>query len=143
MAKHKKKLSRSHLKLEALEARQLLAGVTGGGTEVGSDIHHPNGNTYDQVLMTGSSVTVTADAGQITRVSFLDLQGDIVQAEFSGAGDLTISLDKFVGPAEAANYVQPGVKYVQGLATFTITGENASTNFSVFSVGSGNAVVQS
>lgn len=135
--------SRSRLKLEALEQRQLLAGIVGnqGGQEVLSNVVHPNGNVYDQVLMNGSTVTVSADAGQVTRVSFLDLQGDIVQAEFSGAGTLTISLDPetFKGPAEAANYNQPGVKYVQGLASFTIQGSDASTNFGVFSVGTGNA----
>jgi S-layer protein len=142
MAKRKKKMSRSHLKLEALEARQLLAGVTGAGTEVGSDIHHPNGNVYDQVLMTGTSVSVTADAGQITRVSFLDMQGDIVQAEFSGAGQLTISLDGDTAKAnvDPTGYNQTGVKYEQGLASFTIQGTDATTNFNVFSVGSLNAV---
>lgn len=143
MAKYtKNKKSRSSLRVEALEQRQLLAGITGGGTEVLSNVVHPNGNVYDQVLMTGSTVTVTADAGQVTRVSFLDLQGDIVQAEFSGKGTLSISLDGFVGPAAAANYNQPGVNYVQGLASFTIQGSDASTNFSVFSVGSANAVNQ-
>jgi len=141
-AKFASKSRKSALRIEALEQRQLLAAVTGGGTEVGTDIRHPNGNIYDQVLMTGASVTVSADAGQVTRVSFLDLSGDIVQAEFSGKGSLTISLDQFKAAAEAANYNQPGVKYVGGLATFTIQGEDASTNFSVFSVGSGNAVNQ-
>lgn len=139
----KTKNSRSALRVEALESRQLLAGITGSGTEVLSDrFVASNGNTFDQVLMTGSSVTVTADAGQITRVSFLDLQGDIVQAEFSGKGTLSISLDGFVAPAEAAKYIQPGVNYVSGLATFTIQGSDASTNFRVFTVGSATAVNQ-
>lgn len=133
----------SGLRVEALEARQLLAAVTGSGTEVGSNIQHPNGNVYDQVLMTGASVTVSADAGQVTRVSFLDAQGDIVQAEFGGKGTLTINLDNFKSAAPAANYNQPGVNYVGGLATFTINGSDATTNFSVFSVGSANAVNQS
>lgn len=130
------------LRVETLEARQLLAAVTGSGTEVGSNIVHPNGNVYDQVLMTGSSVTVGADAGQVTRVSFLDLQGDIVQAEFAGKGTLTVSLDSFKSAAPATNYIQPGVNYVSGLATFTISGSDSTTNFSVFSVGSANAVNQ-
>ncbi|MFN5560103.1 MAG: hypothetical protein ACK5CF_05025, partial [Opitutaceae bacterium] len=134
-----KKKTRSSLRVETLEQRQLLAGITGGGTEVGSNIVAPNGNVYDQVLMTGSSVSVTADAGQITRVSFLDLSGDIVQAEFSGKGTLTVSLDSFGAAAAPANYNQPGVQYVSGLASFTISGTDATTNFSVFSVGTGNA----
>jgi len=134
---------KSALRIEALEQRQLLAAVSGGGTEVGSDIKHANGNVYDQVLMNGASVTVGADAGQVTRVSFLDVNGDIVQAEFSGKGTLTIALDSatFKDAAVPANYNQD-VKYVQGAAGFTIQGSDATTNFSVFSVGPGNAVNQ-
>jgi hypothetical protein len=146
-AKVASKSRKSALRVEALEQRQLLATVTGSGTEVGSNIVHPNGNVYDQVLMTGSSVTVSADDGQVTRVSFLDLNGDIVQAEFSGAGTMTVSLTNpnnagggIGAAAEAANYNQPGVKYVQGLASVTIQGSNANSNVSIFSVGSGNAV---
>ena len=131
---------RSSLRVEALEQRQLLATVTGAGTEVGSNITNPDGRIYDQILMTGASVTVTADPGQVTRVSFLDLQGDIVQAEFAGKGTLVVSLDQFKTAAPAANYNQPGVNYVGGLASFTIQGEDATTNFSVFSIGSLNAV---
>jgi len=136
MAKRTKK--NAALRLEALEQRQLLAGVTGAGTEVGTDIHHPNGNVYDQVLLQGGAVAVTADAGQITRVSFLDMQGDIVQAEFFGKGTLTVAMaDGYSTGVAPANYNQSGVTYVQGLASFTITGADATTNFSVFSVGEG------
>lgn len=130
------------LRLEPLESRQLLAGITGGGTEVLSNVVHPNGAIYDQVLMTGASVTVTADPGQITRVSYLDPSGDIVQIEFSGHGSLSIALDAdtYKAPAEAANYSQPGVKYVQGLASLTIRGSDATTNLSAFAVGTSTAV---
>lgn len=125
------------LRLEPLESRQLLAGITGGGTEVLSNVVHPNGYLYDQVLMTGASVTVTADPGQITRVSYLDPSGDIVQIEFSGKGSLSIALDAdtYKAPADATNYTQPGVQYVQGLASLTIRGSDATTNLSAFAVG--------
>lgn len=143
MAKNTKKLSksrRSALKIEALEQRQLLAGgFTAAQGQEFSDIQHPNGNVYDQVLLKTSAITVTNDPGQITRVSFLDLQGDIVQAEFSGAGELSISLDGFVAAAEATKYNQPGVQYVSGLASFTIQGSDASTYFSLWSVGTATA----
>ena len=66
------------MQLDALEARQLLATVVGGGEEVGSDISF-QGNTYDQILLTGASVSVSADAGQIVRVSALDSNDDIVK----------------------------------------------------------------
>lgn len=137
------KTRKSALRVEALEQRQLLATITGSGTEVGSNIVHPNGNVYDQVLMTGSSVTVTADAGQITRVSFLDASGDIVQAEFAGNGTLTVSLANALSGVAPANYNQSGVTYMQGAATFTIQNSDALTNFSVFTVGQGNAINQS
>lgn len=142
-AKVASKSRKSALRVEALEQRQLLATVTGGGTEVGSNIQHPNGNVYDQVLMTGSSVTVTADSGQVTRISFLDASGDIVQAEFAGTGTLTVTLADFKAAAAPANYNQPNVNYVSGNASFIIQGSDATTNFSVFSVGAGNAVNQS
>ncbi len=142
-AGHASKRLRPAPRIEVLEARQLLAAVTGSGTEVGTNIVHPNGNVYDQVLMTGSSVSVGADANQVTRVSFVDLSGDIVQAEFSGAGTLQITLENFGAAAPAANYNQPGVNYVSGRALFSIQGAGANTNFSVFSIGSANAVNQS
>ncbi len=75
------------MQLEALKARQLLATVVGGGDEVGSDISF-QGNVYDQVLMTGASVTVLADAGQVVRVSAIDSNDDIEQYEFSGSGTI-------------------------------------------------------
>ncbi len=122
------------MQLETLESRQLLATVTGGGTEVGSDISF-QGNVYDQILLTGASVTVNADAGQIVRVSFLDLNGDIVQSEFSGAGNFSVSLDDFGAAAPPVNYDQPGVEYVSGTASITIEGSDSSSNVSVFTVG--------
>ena len=85
MSKCHSKLNRRKryaLYLEALESRQLLATVWGGGEEVGSDIAF-QGNTYDQVLMTGGTVVIEADPGQIVRTSYLDGNGDILQAEFS------------------------------------------------------------
>src|SRR4051812_34221171 len=74
------------------------ATVSGAAVEVASSIRHPNGNIYDQVLLTGPSATVTngwsdptaaargTSPDKITRIAFVDLNGDIVQVEFSGAG---------------------------------------------------------
>jgi hypothetical protein len=145
MAKRTKKMrsSRSAFKLEALEQRQLLATVTGAGSEVGSNIT-VSGKTYDQILMTGSSVTVQADANQIVRVDFLDASGDIVRAEYSGAGSLTINLadtstNSSTTPVSPSKYTISGTKYVTGLASFTVTGSDASSNINVYSLGTGNA----
>ncbi|HYD85509.1 MAG TPA: MBG domain-containing protein, partial [Opitutus sp.] len=67
--------------------------VDGSGSEVNADVQHPNGNTYDQVLLEGNGAVVTANPAQITRVSFIDLSDDIVQVEFTGAGSLAVVID--------------------------------------------------
>src|ERR1041384_6508637 len=115
MAKRNKKQSKSRLlKIEALEQRQLLAsGFAAAQGQEFSNIVHPNGQTYDQIMLKSSSIQVINDPGQVTRVSFLDQDGDIVQAEFSGSGKLGITLDNFSGPADPAGYVQPGIQYVK------------------------------
>ncbi len=114
--------------------------VTGEAVEVGSNIVHPNGNVYDQVLLTGAAASVTADPGQVTRVSFIDMNDDIVQVEFSGKGTLSIALTSPSGPAAPVKYFQPGVRYMRGLATIDIAEPDATSNISVFSVGRANAV---
>lgn len=111
------------------------AKVTGSGTEVNLNVRHPNGNTYDQVLVTGTAVTVTADVGQVTRTSYIDLNDDIIQLEFSGSGSLTLQLEGATGPAVAANYNQSTVAYMKGRAIITIGGADATTNVTVTSVG--------
>jgi len=104
------------------------------------DIRHPNGNVYDQVLLTGAACTVTADPGQVTRLSFIDLNDDIVQVEFSGPGSLTVRLGQATGPAGPLKYNQ-AVTYMKGHASFYLAGADATTNVSAFSVGQGNAVI--
>ena len=109
---------------------------------VAEDIVHPNGNIYDQVLMSTENVTVQADPGQITRVSFLDENDDIVMAEFSGSGALEVSIDPvtFQNAAPPVKYNQPDVSYAKGRARFKITDAKSDTWFSVFSLGSLNVV---
>jgi len=117
--------------------------VAGSGQEVLSNVYvAANHNTFDQVLLTGPTASVTADPGQITRISYVDLSNDIVQVEFSGAGRLAISLDNASGPAVAVNYNQPDVSYMKGHAGIVITGADETTNVAVFSVGRMTAVNQ-
>ena len=117
--------------------------VFGLGSEVGTNIVHPNGNVYDQVLLTGDFATITADAGQITRISFLDMNDDIVQVEFSGAGALTLILENpSSGPVVPIKYNQSGIMYMKGHASIAISGADETTNVSVFSVGKATAVNQ-
>ncbi|MEY4940785.1 MAG: hypothetical protein RIQ93_2520 [Verrucomicrobiota bacterium] len=115
--------------------------LTGFATEIASDIRHPNGNIFDQVLMQGATATMTADPGQILRVSFLDPSDDIVQVEFSGAGAMTIMLDQVSPPAAPTKYNQT-LPYAKGLATIAIVGANETSHVSIFSVGPATAVAQ-
>ena len=116
--------------------------VTGFGRELTpNDIAHPNGNVFDQVLLTGVAEAITADhaVGQVTRTSFVDLDGDIVQVEFSGPGTLSLVLENSSGPAVAGNYNQAGVNYMKGHAGIVIVGATEKTNVSVFTVGRATA----
>jgi hypothetical protein len=108
--------------------------LIGTGTEF-PDITASNGNIYDQILLGASAASVKADPGQILRISFLDLNDDIVQVEFSGAGTLTIVLDAATGPATPLKYNQATTNYMKGHAGIILTGANATTNLTVFSVG--------
>jgi len=113
--------------------------VIGAGSVVGTDIVHPNGNIFDQVLVTGAAESITADAHQVTRTSYIDLNDDIVQVEFSGAGTLSLVLASPSGPAAPLNYNQPTVAYMKGHAGIVITGADDTTNVSVFTVGRATA----
>jgi hypothetical protein len=117
--------------------------ITGTANEVAPNVRHPNGNIYDQVLLTGTAATVQNDPGQITRVSWVDLNSDIVQAEFGGAGSLTITLAGSSGPAPATKYNQPLVSYMRGHASLTVVGSDATTVISIYSVGTLTALNQS
>jgi hypothetical protein len=116
--------------------------IIGTGDELGPNTIHPVTHfTYDQVLLTGPAATITADPDQITRISYIDLNDDIVQVEFSGHGSLSLVLSASSPPAPPARYNQP-VNYMKGHAGIVITGADETTNVSVFSVGRGNAVNQ-
>ena len=121
--------------LSSTDTEVILDG-SGDSPDSFKNILHPNGIIFDQVLLSGSSVTVKAGPTQITRVSFVDLNNDIVQVEFSGSGTCTIELDSasVSGPALPANYNQ-NINYMKGHARVTIDGADADTNVSIFSVG--------
>ena len=117
--------------------------LDGSGDIAGENIQHPNGNIFDQILLTGESIKLQSRPGQITRVSFMDETEDIVQVEFSGAGTFTVTLDPatFLPPAIPPRYNQ-AVEYVTGKPSVVIEGADSSTFFSIFTVGSINAVNQ-
>ncbi len=110
--------------------------LSGSGYVAGENIRHPNDNVFNQILLTGQFIKFKAKSQQITRVSFLDVNGDIVQVEFSGEGTVSITLDPatYKPPAFPSRYNQ-SVKYVTGKPSFVIEGADSSTYFSVFTVG--------
>ncbi len=118
--------------------------LDGSGDTVGENIIHSNGNVYNQVLLTGQSVTLRTDENEITRASFLDINDDIVQVEFSGNAIVTVTLDSdtFEAAAPPVKYNQPSVSYVKGLPTIEVEGADENTFLSIFTVGSINAVNQ-
>ncbi len=117
--------------------------LDGLGIIAGENIQHPNGNIFDQVLLTGESIQLQARPNQITRVSFMDENEDIVQVEFSGTGTFTVTMDPatFLPPSLPRFYNQD-VIYVTGNPIVVIDGADANTFFSIFTVGSINAVNQ-
>lgn len=113
----------------------------GATTEVGADIRHPNGNIFDQYLLHGTTASVSADPGQVTRISFIDVNDDIVQLEFAGAGTLSVVMEEAGSVGPPAKYNQ-AINYMKGRAGIAITGANASTNLTVFTVGRVTALNQ-
>ncbi|MBK8476504.1 MAG: immunoglobulin domain-containing protein [Opitutaceae bacterium] len=99
------------------------------------DIHHPNGATYDQFLLSGAAGTFTAGQGKIARLSYLDENDSIVQVEMSGAGAITVVLANPAGPMAPTLYNQSGVQYMKGKATVILAGADATTHFTIYSVG--------
>ncbi len=120
--------------------------VIGAGEELEpKDILHPNGKTFDQVLLTGSAAAITAEyspdpaLAQITRMSYIDIDNNIVQVELAGPGTLTLTLEGASGPAIPTKYHQPNVSYMKGHASIVIAGATEQTNVTVFSVGRATA----
>ena len=117
--------------------------MDGSGNIIQENIQHPNGNIFNQVLMTGEHLQVKADLEEITRVSFLDENGDIVQVELSGAGSLRIILgnNTYRPPVYPIHYNQ-AIKYVVGKPEIFIEHADENTFLSIFTVGKINAVNQ-
>jgi penicillin V acylase-like amidase (Ntn superfamily) len=109
--------------------------VRGDACEYAANIEHvASGNTFDQFLLTGPAASITADAGQVSRISYIDLSDDIVQVEFSGDGTLTLLLDDTSGPEPPQKYNQD-VRYLRGHATVVLANASAKTHVAIFSVG--------
>ena len=112
------------------------AKIAGGAVEVAANLRKSDGTVNDQVVLTEAAAAITAEHGrnEVTRVSYLVLDGDIVQVELSGPGTLSLVLEEATGPAAPTNYNQP-VEYMKGHAGIVITGANEFSNVAVFSAG--------
>lgn len=99
------------------------------------NISHSSGTVFDQFLLSGEAGSFTADPGQVARMSFLDENGSIVQVELSGAGAITVVLQRAAGPMAPTLYNQTGVLYMKGKATVILAGADESTHFTIYSVG--------
>ena len=100
-------------------------------------------NVYNGFELMNEEATFASRAGEITRISFLDPDGDLVFAEFGSEGPrttLTVRLNDYEEGVHSP-YDQPATYYVRGLATFTIENPTAQTFFSVFSLGNDPARV--
>ncbi len=101
---------------------------------VRAEIQHSNGNIYDQYLLTGRQAQLRARPDRIARISYIDLNDDIVQVEFSGHGALTLVIENPGSPAKPLKYNQD-IAYVKGHARIFVSDADETTNISVFSVG--------
>ena len=94
--------------------------------------------TYNGYELKGSTVTTRSVAGETTRVSFIDLDGDLVFADFSSgdpATEMIVNLEEYSGTLEASPYNQPDAQYARGLATIWIMNPTEHTWLSVVSLG--------
>ena len=112
--------------------------LTAGDAKYVNDGTEFMGNTYNGFELGGSTGTFSSIAGNITRISFLDENGDLMFAEF-GAGDpnvvVVITLDPFRGADLPSPYNQPGTVYAQGHPRIEILNSSNATFVALFSLG--------
>ena len=93
---------------------------------------------YNGYELGDSTATLRSVAGEITRVSFLDLDRDLVFADFSSddpATEMVITLEEFPGTLEESPYDQPQTRYARGLTTVTFVNPTELTWLEVISLG--------
>ncbi len=117
--------------------------ISGYGNVVYENIQHPNGEIFDQVLLTGKYVVVQATKptdyfdSSIVRVLYIDENGDIVIVEMGGEGTLRIELDPdtYSGPAYPVKY-RNSARYVKGRATIIVDNATVNTFIRIFTINS-------
>ena len=118
----------------ASESELMVAGVA----EFVDDRTEFQEKIYNGYELKESTVTFRSVAGETTRVSFLDLDGDLVFVDFSSddpATEMVITLEEFSGTLEESPFDQPDTRYARGLATVTLLDPTELTWLRVVSLG--------
>ena len=96
------------------------------------------GYTYNGFELRGSTVTLRSVAGEVTRLSFLDINGDVVFVDFSSDSsdtEVSVTLEDYMDPLDGSPYNQPDSWYAMGLATVHVVNPTAMTWLKVTSIG--------
>jgi hypothetical protein len=118
-----------------------VAFVDGDTSTVDADISLRQHATYDDIPMATPSVTMRAAPGRTTRTSFFDLNNNLVQVHFRGAGTLTISL-AYSSKPDSPTLPSPHVVYLKGHASLVIRDADGSSHLKISSMGQLAAVSQ-
>ena len=95
-------------------------------------------HTYNGFELRGSTVTLRSVAGEVTRLSFLDINGDVVFVDFSSDSsdtEVSVTLEDYMDPLDGSPYSQPDSWYAMGLATVHVVNPTAMTWLKVTSIG--------
>ena len=102
------------------------------------------GHTYNGFELRGSTVTLSATAGEVTRLSFLDINGDVIFVDFSSDSsdtEVVVTLEDYMDPLSESPYNQPDSRYAMGLATVTVVNPTEMTWLKVTSIGNDETLV--
>ena len=101
-------------------------------------------HTYNGFELRGSTVTLRSVAGEVTRLSFLDINGDVIFVDFSSDSsdtEVVVTLEDYMDPLDGSPYNQPDSWYAQGLATVTVVNPTEVTWLTVTSIGNDETLV--
>jgi hypothetical protein len=101
-------------------------------------------HTYNGFELRGSTVTLRSVAGEVTRLSFLDINGDVVFVDFSSDSsdtEVSVTLEDYMDPLDGSPYNQPDSWYAMGLATVHVVNPTEMTWLKVTSIGNDETLV--
>ena len=122
--------------LTADESDLVRAGMGEQKTPVGGTMFMDH--TYNGFELRASTVTLRSVAGEVTRLSFLDINGDVVFVDFSSDSsdtEVVVTLEDYMDPLDGSPYNQPDSWYAMGLATVHVVNPTEMTWLKVTSIG--------